>query len=179
MEISPQSKGSSTLIISQHGQQVFMPGIIIIRLWDLTPLSMVHWVEIVCIANRLMYYIMQSFLTVKKSYFKGYSGILSGKADPYVKVFMDIENQDTTPTVSDHLSPVWNHETYFKVYRDDDSIQFNVSIITKNEWKYRVSHFCSRFFYFCTIYFCQIKTFWLADSKLCKNQEWEQKWDIL
>jgi hypothetical protein len=43
---------------------------------------------------------------------------------------MDIDNQDKTPTIADNLNPVWNHETYFKVYEGDDTIQFNVSTTT-------------------------------------------------
>lgn len=52
--------------------------------------------------------------------------IILGKSDPYIKLFMDIDNQDKTPTIADNLNPVWNHETYFKVYEGDDTIQFNV-----------------------------------------------------
>jgi Ca2+-dependent lipid-binding protein len=53
---------------------------------------------------------------------------MSGKSDPYVKLYMDIENQDKTATVNDNLNPEWNHETYFKVYEERIStIQFNVS----------------------------------------------------
>ena len=33
---------------------------------------------------------------------------------------MDLENQDRTKTISDNLNPVWNHSSYFRVYREDD-----------------------------------------------------------
>jgi len=56
----------------------------------------------------------------------GYLGFVTGKSDPYVKVYMDMENQDKTPTITDDLNPKWNHTSFFRVYRDDDDIQFNV-----------------------------------------------------
>ena len=39
---------------------------------------------------------------------------------------MDAENQFRTKTVQDNLSPKWNHVDYFRVYRNDDDIQFNL-----------------------------------------------------
>ena len=51
---------------------------------------------------------------------------LSGKSDPYVKIFMNCENQDITPVINDNLNPKWNHSTIMRTYRDDVSVQFNV-----------------------------------------------------
>ena len=56
---------------------------------------------------------------------------LSGKSDPYVKVFMNSENQAITPVISDNLNPVWNHDVIMRTYRDDVKIQFNVRLIYK------------------------------------------------
>ena len=53
-------------------------------------------------------------------------GFIQGKSDPYVKAYMDAENQFRTKTVQDNLSPKWNHVDYFRVYRNDDGIQFNL-----------------------------------------------------
>lgn len=39
---------------------------------------------------------------------------------------MDAENQFRTKTVQDNLSPKWDHVDYFRVYRNDDDIQFNL-----------------------------------------------------
>ena len=54
---------------------------------------------------------------------------LSGKSDPYVKIFMNSENQAITPVISDNLNPVWNHSTIMRTYRDDVKIQFNVRLV--------------------------------------------------
>jgi len=51
---------------------------------------------------------------------------IAGKSDPYVSVFMDAENQTKTPVVADNLNPKWEHVQYFRVYREDDDIQFSV-----------------------------------------------------
>jgi len=56
----------------------------------------------------------------------GMLSFLSGKSDPYVKMFMNSENQAVTPVISDNLNPVWNHETIMRTYRDDVTIQFNL-----------------------------------------------------
>ena len=53
---------------------------------------------------------------------------LSGKSDPYVKIYMNCENQDVTPVINDNLNPKWNHSTIMRTYRDDVSVQFNVCI---------------------------------------------------
>jgi hypothetical protein len=71
---------------------------------------------------------------------------IAGKSDPYVSVFMDAENQTKTPVVADNLNPKgcfcislkffrskhnrkrrkWEHVDYFRVYREDDDVQFSV-----------------------------------------------------
>merc|ERR1712131_555332 len=56
----------------------------------------------------------------------GMMSFLSGKSDPYVKIYMNCENQDITPVINDNLNPKWNHSTIMRTYRDDVSIQFNV-----------------------------------------------------
>ena len=60
-------------------------------------------------------------------FFKGMMSFLSGKSDPYVKIYMNCENQDITPVINDNLNPKWNHSTIMRTYRDDVSVQFNVS----------------------------------------------------
>ena len=52
---------------------------------------------------------------------------ITGKSDPYVKVYLNAENQDVTPIINDDLNPVWNHATLMRTYRDDVTIKFNVS----------------------------------------------------
>merc|ERR1712212_813049 len=56
----------------------------------------------------------------------GMLSFLSGKSDPYVKVFMNSENQDVTPIISDNLNPEWNHSTIMRTYRKDGVITFNL-----------------------------------------------------
>ena len=56
----------------------------------------------------------------------GMLSFLSGKSDPYVKIFMNSENQAITQVISDNLNPVWNYEKIMRTYRDDVSVQFNV-----------------------------------------------------
>lgn len=56
----------------------------------------------------------------------GIMSFLSGKSDPYVKMFMNSENQAVTPVISDNLNPVWNYDTVMRTYRDDVTVQFNL-----------------------------------------------------
>ena len=53
---------------------------------------------------------------------------LTGKSDPYVKIYLNSENQDVTPVISDNLNPIWNHSTIMRTYRDDLTVKFNVSL---------------------------------------------------
>ena len=56
---------------------------------------------------------------------------------------MDAENQFRTKTVQDNLSPKWDHVDYFRVYRNDDDIQFNLfdEDVDADDDLGKVSHF--------------------------------------